>query len=176
MDRSLATRIDEAEGLAELFACVKEVVRTHLGRSRTGIMVGLTSLGFSPQGYVGGYFVTGTNAIVLNRDLLNYVRAKAPGMHNALAFQLLLHEYLHTLGYLSEHQVRPMVHELSKEALGPDHAATRLAEAMLPGADPRGLPELVRDVVLPRFGWRPSGDPAFEIVPGVDPEASPYIQ
>lgn len=176
MQTSYARRLEDAGDLAGIFAVVKDVVEDHLDRSRAGIMVGLTSLGFGPRGYVGGYFVTGTNAIVLNRDLLNYVRAKAPEHVDAYAFQLLLHEYLHTLGFLAETQVRPLAHELCRRALDDDHPATRFAQAMLPGADAAAAPDFVRELIMPRFGWRPTSPGELEIVRGVDPDASPYIQ
>lgn len=173
----LAARVDAAAGdYAALFACVKALVEAELGASRAGIMLGLQSLGFGPRGYVGGYFVTGTNAIVLNRDLLNYVRIEAPDLHGAVAFHLLLHEYLHTLGHLDEGRVRRLVHRLCRAGLGEDHPATRIAAAFLPGVDPAAVPEVLRDVVHPGFGWTPPGGPDFEIVRGFDPDASPYIQ
>lgn len=176
----LSARVDAAPGYPELFACVKELVEAELDASRTGIMLGLANLGFSPQGYVGGYFVTGTNAIVLNRDLLNYVRVRDAerdaDLHNAVAFHLLLHEYLHTLGHFEEGRVRRLVHRLCRDGLGEDHAATRIAAAFLPGTDPAGVPDFLRAVVHPEVGWTPPGGPDFEIVRGMDPDASPYIQ
>src|SRR5687767_8094696 len=134
-------------------------------------MLGLAPLGLSPSGFFGGYFVLGSNAIVLNRDVLNYVKLKEPGWHNAYAFHVLLHEYLHTLGYLSEEEVRPLAHELSVAALGADHPATRIAAAMVPGEDGE-LPAFFRELVFPQFGYAPARRPAIEIVKGFDPDAT----
>jgi len=172
---SLAAQVDGARDYTELFRLVKRLVEARLGRSRAGIMLGLAPLGLSPGGFLGGYFVVGSNAIVLNRDVLGYVRLNAPDHHNAYAFHVLLHEYLHTLGWFSEDDVRPLAHTLSVEALGEDHPATLIASAMLPGAEGGRAPAFFRKLVYPSFGWAPAARPEIEIVKGFDPDATPYI-
>jgi hypothetical protein len=137
-------------------------------------MLGLAPLGLSPSGFFGGYFVVGSNAIVLNKDVLHYVKLKEPTWHNAYAFHVLLHEYLHTLGWFSEDDVRPIAHELSVKALGADHKATRIAAAMVPGATGEA-PEFFRQLVYPQFGWSPPARPQIEIVKGFDPDSTSYI-
>ena len=171
---NVATRVDTARDYTELFRIVKQLVERHLRKSRAGIMLGLAPLGLSPSGFFGGYFVLGSNAIVLNRDVLNYVKLKEPDWHNAYAFHVLLHEYLHTLGYFSEDEVRPLAHQLSVDALGHDHPATRIAAAMVPGerGDP---PAFFKDLVYPQFGWAPPRRPTIEIVKGFDPDSTSYI-
>lgn len=174
VDASAVAAVDSARDYTALFREVKRLVERELGKSRAGIMLGLAPLGLSPSGFFGGYFVLGSNAIVLNRDVLHYVKLKEPAWHNAYAFHVLLHEYLHTLGYLGEHEVRPLAWEISEAALGEDHAATRIARAMVPGehAEP---PAFFRNLVYPEFGWAPPSRPAIEIVKGFDPDATPYI-
>lgn len=171
-----ATTLDDARDYAELFRLVKRLVERHLRKSRGGIMLGLASLGVSPGGFLGGYFVIGSNAIVLNRDVLSYVKTTEPRYHNAYAFHVLLHEYLHTLGYFREDEVRPLAHDISLEALGPQHPATLIAAAMDTRETGRtDAPEFFRKLVYPSFGWRPAGRPDIEIVKGFDHDASPYI-
>lgn len=174
MDPAFASRLDGARDYTDLFALVKRLVERELGKSRAGIMLGLAGLGLSPNAFLGGYFVLGSNAIVLNRDVLGYVKANQPDMHNAYAFHVLLHEYLHTLGYFSEDEVRPIAWRLSEGALGAEHPATRIARAMVPGehAEP---PQFFKNLVYPQFGWAPSHRPDIEIVKGFDPDATPYI-
>ncbi|HWG92130.1 MAG TPA: hypothetical protein VNZ52_14870 [Candidatus Thermoplasmatota archaeon] len=167
--------VDGARGYTELFRHVKHLVERRIGKSRAGIMLGLTSLGVSPGGFLGGYFVLGSNAIVLNRDVLDYIKATQPDYHNAYAFHVLLHEYLHTLGYIGEDEVRPLAHALSVEALGEDHAATRIAAALNGAGEQGEVPEFFRKLVYPEFGWRPQGRPHIEIIKGFDPDATPYI-
>ncbi len=170
-----AQRLDAAKGYPDLFALAKDLVEGHLGRSRAGIMLGLQRLGVSDRGFLGGYFVTGSNAIVLNKDVLTYVQAHRPEHHHAYAFHVLLHEYLHTLGYLEEGQVRALAYEISLAALGDDHPATLIAAAMAPGVAASGAPELFKDLVYAPFGWRPAQAGPIEIVRGFDLDASPYI-
>lgn len=174
VEPGFAARVDSARDYTEIFTLVKRLVERELGKSRAGIMLGLAGLGLSPNAFFGGYFVLGSNAIVLNRDVLRYVQANQPHLHNAYAFHVLLHEYLHTLGYFSEDDVRPIAWELSEAALGPAHHATRIARAMVPGehAEP---PEFFKNLVYPQFGWAPSRRPDIEIVKGFDPDATPYI-
>ena len=174
VDASFAKELDEARDYTALFRLVKRLVERELRRSRAGIMLGLSPLGMGPQGFLGGYFVVGSNAIVLNRDVLHHVRLQEPASHNAYAFHVLLHEYLHTLGWFGEDEVRPLAHELSRRALGDDHVATRIAAAMLPG-ERAEIPDFFRRLVYPQFGWAPAARPTIEIVKGFDPDATPYI-
>lgn len=177
MDPSVVATLDGAPDYTTLFRLVKRLVEKHLRKSRAGIMLGLAGLGLSPSGFLGGYFVLGSNAIVLNRDVLHYVKANDAPHHNAYAFHVLLHEYLHTIGYYREDEVRPLAHAISLAELGADHPATRIAAAMDPTATsgPTDAPEFFRRLVYPQFGWAPARRPDIEIVKGFDPDASPYI-
>lgn len=175
MDPQSVAELDGARDYTSLFRLVKRLVERRLRKSRAGIMLGLAPLGLSQQGFLGGYFVLGSNAIVLNRDVLDHVRLKEPASHNAYAFHVLLHEYLHTLGYLGEDEVRPLAHVISEETLGPEHPATLIAAAMLPGAEGGRGPVLFRNLVYPEYGWLPPRRVPMEIVKGFDPDATPYI-
>lgn len=170
-----AARLDDARDITAVFDLVKDAVQRHLGRSRAGIMVGLADLGVAPSSFLGGYFQVGTNAIVLNGTVLRNVRVKAPEHENAYLFHILLHEYLHTLGYLREDQVRPLALEVSRELLGEDHPATLLAAAL---AGTRELPEaleLFRKLAFSPVPWHPSEDRPMRIVKGIDHGSTPYI-
>ncbi len=169
-----ASEVDTARDYTALFRIVKRVVDQHTKKSRAGMMLALGHLGLSPQGFMGGYFVVGSNAIVLNRDVLAYVNANQPESLNAYAFHVLLHEYLHTIGYLREDEVRPLAFEISERFLGRDHPSTRIAAAMA-GVEGASTPAFFRDLVFPEVGFAPRQDVPYEIVKGFDPDASPYI-
>lgn len=177
LDPNATLELDGARDYTQLFRLVKRIVEHELRKSRTGMMLGLARMGMSPGGFLGGYFVVGSNAIVLNRDVLDYVRIQHPEHHNAYAFHVLLHEYLHTLGYLREEDVRPIAHRLSRDAFGADHATTLIAAAMDPtaAADEGRAPAFFRQIAYPPFGWAPAVRPEIEIIKGFDPDASPYI-
>lgn len=176
VDAKLVSEVDGAKDYTTLFRGVKRLVEKRTGKSRAGIMLGLAPLGLSPSGFLGGYFVLGSNAIVLNRDVLHYIQAREPSYHNAYAFHVLLHEYLHTLGWFREEEVRPMAYELSLDALGAEHPATRIAAAVNPHTEgAEGAPEFFKQLVYPQFGWAPPQRPVIEIVKGFDPDATGYI-
>ena len=67
---------------------------------------------------LGAYYPVGTNNIVLNRALVDVVETKIPSKPtiNALVYNLLLHEYLHALGEMSEVAVRQQVIEVLRKA------------------------------------------------------------
>ncbi|MHB8605301.1 MAG: hypothetical protein ACYDCK_08585 [Thermoplasmatota archaeon] len=170
-----AERLARSRGLADVFDVVKRVVERELGKSRAGMMLALADFGASSNAFLGGYFVLGSNAIVLNRTVLRYVDAHAPRFSTPYAFHVLLHEYLHTIGYYGEDEVRPLALKLSERALGADHPATRIARAMSSDEAGGELPAFFRDLVYPPWGWTPDRVPVLEIVKGFDRDASPYI-
>src|SRR5256886_10751714 len=117
--------LDRSFDFSEVFQLVKKSVKSSLGKRRTGLMLGLADL---PE-YIGAFHQMGSNFIVMNRSLLDQVTklAKDRRYLNAYVFYTLLHEYLHTLGYVDEGEVRRLTRQITAQVLGPDHPATRLA-------------------------------------------------
>ena len=78
---------------------------------------------------LGAYYPVGTNNIVLNRTLVEIVEqyVSSKPTVNALTYNLLLHEYLHALGEMSEAGVRREVVEVAKKCFGESHIATVVA-------------------------------------------------
>ena len=78
---------------------------------------------------LGAYYPVGTNNIVLNRSLVDIVEASVTSKPtvNALVYNLLLHEYLHAIGELSEVGVRRLVVEVAKKSFGEQHIAVVVA-------------------------------------------------
>ena len=124
--QTYSSKLDEAEGFSEIWKIVKEVAKNTLGEQRVGIMLFLADL---PLG-LGAYHPLGTNNVVLNRTLIQVVEAttKSKRLINAFVYNLLLHEYLHALGHVSESEVRSLVYDISKKRLGSDHVASQLAK------------------------------------------------
>jgi hypothetical protein len=79
---------------------------------------------------LGAYHSVGTNNIVLNRSLVELVDASfnSKKVVNALIYNLLLHEYLHALGELSEIEVRRVVVTVARKSFGEEHDATVIAQ------------------------------------------------
>ena len=118
-------RLDNAKNYGEVWQIVKDSVQSSLGKRRDGLMLFLDDLPLQ----LGAYYPVGTNNIVLNRSLVEIVEASVTSKPTvkALVYNLLLHEYLHALGELSEVEVRRQVVEVAKKCFGEQHSATEVA-------------------------------------------------
>jgi len=122
-------KLDGCNTLAEVFELVKQSVKRFLNRHRAGLMLGLANLGVRRGYFVGAFHPVGSNIIVMNRaPLETALRTVEKRIFNAYCFHLLLHEYLHSLGYVKEDEVRELTHEVCRLALGGRHPATVMAE------------------------------------------------
>ncbi len=117
--------LETAKSYAEVWQIVKDTVEFSLGKRRSNIMLFLDDLPLQ----LGAYYPLGTNNIVLNRILVEIVEASISSKKvvNALVYNLLLHEYLHALGDISEVGVKREVIEVAKKCFGEEHIATVIA-------------------------------------------------
>ena len=120
-----ATNLNKAKDYAEVWKIVKETVVLALGKRRDSMMLFLDDLPLQ----LGAYHPVGTNNIVLNRSLVEIVEASMTDKPtvNALIYNLLLHEYLHALGEMSELGVRKEVVKVAEESFGDQYIATVVA-------------------------------------------------
>jgi len=147
------TTLDKAKNYAEVWKIVKETAEFAIGKRRDSMMLFLDDLPLQ----LGAYYPVGTNNIVLNRALVEIVEASMSDKCtvNALIYNLLLHEYLHALGDLSETGVRREVVEVAKKSFGEQHIATVVARKspwvllkdipLGPYNAPKRVMEIVRD-------------------------------
>ena len=147
------SRLDSAASYGEVWEIVKDTVKFALHKHRVGMMLFLDDLPIQ----LGAYHPLGTNNIVLNRVLVQIVEASVESKHvvNALIYNLLIHEYLHALGEISEANVRQLVVEVARKCFGEDHTATQVAVKSpwtlikgipLVGVNPRNrVMEIVKD-------------------------------
>ena len=92
-------------------------------------MLGLADLGMRRGYFVGAFHLLGSNIIVMNKTPLNVaLRNTDKRTYNAYCYHLLLHEYLHSLGYVDEGEVKELTHEVCMLTLGKAHPATVMAE------------------------------------------------
>ena len=117
--------LERSRSYSDLFVIVKRAVKKVLGQTRSGLLLYLGDLPLN----VGAYHQVGSNGIVLNRRILEVVSrsTKTDTEMNSFIFSLLLHEYLHSLGYLDEGEVRRLVHDVSSKVFGEDHPAATMA-------------------------------------------------
>jgi hypothetical protein len=159
------TRLEEAKSLADIFEVVKAVVLKTMKKSRAGLMLGIADLGNHPQGFFGGFFTTGSNVIVMNKIPLQRIKETKPELYKPYAFHILLHEYIHSLGYLDENKVKLWTHQITKDALGEDHLATQVAA---------NTEVFMKHLVYPDSAWKPD-DAGLELVDDFDRSSVCYI-
>jgi len=141
---------------------VKEATERSLGFHRAGLSL---VLGDIPNN-VGAYHEMGSNAIVMNRNILKVVQtlSKSRSRVNSYVFMILLHEYLHTLGYADDGEVRKLGLEVANSFFGPRHPAADMAV--------KPLDQFFPD--LPKYSaFRDKG--TYETVPRFDSSSTPYI-
>ncbi len=159
------TRLENSKTLADIFEVVKVAVWEKQRKSRAGLMLGLANLGNHPQGFFGAFYPVGSNVIVMNKIPLQRIKETKPELYKPYVFHILLHEYLHSLGYLNESGVRKIVYEITKDAFGEEHLATRIAyDTTL----------YFKNLVYPDAAWQPD-DMKLELVQGFDRESASYI-
>ena len=121
MGLDFADEFEKCKDYGDIFALVKKAVEKSLGEHRVGLMLYLGNLPMR----VGAYTVLETNGIVLNRRLLDRTSRDQTSLERkALTFFLLLHEYLHTLRYVDEREVRGLVYQICAENFGENHPVT----------------------------------------------------
>lgn len=158
-------RLDEARGLADIFELVKRAVETVLGRSRAGLMLALADLGNHPHGFLGAFYPVASNVIVMNKIPLLRIQDTNPELYNHYAFYVLLHEYLHSVGFVDEAICRQQAHRIAQTLFGPGHLVTQVSEDFS-----RFFPSLV----FPDAAWQPQ-DLRLEFVRGFDRGSASYF-
>jgi hypothetical protein len=151
---------DAEEQLIDTFEEVKKVVKKAENLSRAGLMLGLQELGASYNGFIGAYFPVTSNIIVLNKSPLKRIIETNSKLLKPYGFHVLLHEYIHSLGFLDEQITRQKTYEICKNYFGEDHVATQLSKDMS---------KFFPNLVYPEFGWMPSQKyPPIQIIRGFD--------
>jgi len=117
--------LERCRSYGDIFDLVKKSVKKILGMHRVGLLLYLENL--PPN--IGAYYQVGSNGIVLNKSLINIMEKTLMSRieFNSLIFSLLLHEYLHSLGFLDEEVVRRLVYEISVKTFGEGHPAAKMA-------------------------------------------------
>ena len=121
----LRRELERAGSFKDVFSVVKKAVKLVLGLSRVGLMLYIGDLPLK----VFAYHIIGTNGIVVNRKILRAMsRSLSSDIEfNSTIFLILLHEYLHSLGYLEEYRVNDLVYRISRECFGEEHLVTEKA-------------------------------------------------
>jgi hypothetical protein len=146
--------------LIETFEEVKDAVRKNEGKSRAGLMLGLQEIGATLEGFIGAYYPVASNIIVVNKTPLRRITDTDLGLLKPYAFHILLHEYIHSLGFLDENITRRKTYEISKKHYGKNHIATKLST---------DIKQFFPNLVYPVYGWLPpETTPVIELIKGFD--------
>jgi hypothetical protein len=108
-----------------------------------------------------------SNSIVMNRNIMKIVwqSTRSRAKRNAYVYMILLHEYLHSLGFTDEGQVRTLSKKISDRFLGEGHIVAEMATKPLDKFFP----------TLPQFAaFRDKGQ--YETVRQFDSSSTPYIR
>lgn len=156
---------NQAKTIPKLYEVVKQAVQYVLKRSRKAMMLGLADLGGGGQEWIGGYHVIASNAIIMNSRPLKYVETNHPNLYKPYIVLILLHEYIHTLGFHDEFQTREQTLKVAKIIFG-NHPITEMAQDIS-----KFLPFLQQV----KYGWQPSFDPSIYYLVGFDESSAYYF-
>ncbi|MGQ9719304.1 MAG: hypothetical protein ACUVWK_05660 [Nitrososphaerales archaeon] len=123
---SPSEKFESCKNIGDVFELVKETTERSIGLRRAGLTLYLVDLPVN----IGGLHQIGSNAIVMNRTLLMTIESMAESKKdvNSFVYLILLHEYLHSLGYSEEGTVRELAYNISMSTFGQDHEITKLSK------------------------------------------------
>ena len=154
--------LDKCGNFADVFEIVKKSVEASLGIRRSGLMLYLANL----PTQIGAMYQVGSNSIILNRVVLNAVKALAKSRRelNSFIYTILLHEYLHSLGCIDELETQQLSLKIAKETFGEFHPTVKMAKNPL-----AYYPE------IQRIGENLAGEGELEIVKDFDRSSQRYF-
>lgn len=158
-----ARRLAAAKSFDQVFELVKRSAEESLGLHRAGLTLVLGDL----TNDIGAYHGMGSNSIVMNRNIMKIVwhSTRSRAKRNAYVYMILLHEYLHSLGFEDETQVRALSKRISDKFLGERHLVADMVT--------RPLNEIF-PLVSQYAGFRDKGQ--YETVSRFDSSSTPYIK
>jgi len=146
--------------LIESFEEVKDAVQKIARLSRSGLMLGLQELGSSIEGFIGAYFPVSSNIIVVNNTPIRRITETKPELLKPYGFNVLLHEYIHSLGFLNEEFTKQKTYEITKKYYGEKHIATKLST---------DIKQFFPNLVYPIQGWLPPDETqTIKLIKGFD--------
>ncbi|MCP8320266.1 MAG: hypothetical protein H3Z52_04905 [archaeon] len=122
---SPSEKFELCQNIGDVFELVKATTEGSIGQRRAGLTLYLTDLPL----YIGAMHQIGSNAIIMNRFVLEAVKTSVELKDDANVFiyLILLHEYLHALGYSEEARVREIAYKIAMDSFGPDHKVTKFS-------------------------------------------------
>jgi len=131
-----ARRLASSKSIYQIFELVRDAVKEQVGVVRTGLELGIVELEDQGGKVPLALHPLGCNLIVINRRAVELAGKESPERLRAMLFHSLLYEYLQTIGFVPEPEVKGKVTEISLALFGREHLVTKMAEdleGVLPG-------------------------------------------
>ena len=115
--------IELKKQIPDIFERVKRDVERVINQHRAGLSLGLVDMGFSRGGFIGGMYFSGGTMILMNSSALKLLISKSEiaeiseEIILAYVYHILLHEYIHSLGYLNERTCHRITSFVTKEVI-----------------------------------------------------------
>lgn len=129
-----------------LFEQVKRDVRKVLGRQRAGLSLGFVDMGISTQGFVGGMYFSGGTTILMNVRALQVLidevmtdPTKPEDIVIHYVYHVLMHEYIHALGFLDERACRDATLHVTAKLFPGEHPVHVMAARGIGAYFPRAI-------------------------------------
>nr|MDO8109782.1 hypothetical protein [Candidatus Sigynarchaeota archaeon] len=162
--------------LPDMFEQIKRDVYKILKKRRAGLNLGFVDMGISPQGFIGGMFFSGGTMILMNVraldvlvDEVNRNRGKTPEIAEGYVYHVLMHEYIHSLGYLDEQECRDVTRYITHQLFPSYHPVSIMAD--------RGIgvyfPQLI--YAPENYAFKPPEDGSIELIKGFDRSSTGYF-
>lgn len=119
--------LENAKSIPDIFEVVKKTVKKTLKLDQAGLILGLSDLGISPQAFIGAFYSLNSNMIIMNKAPIKRIKQTNPRIYNSYIFHILLHEYLHSVGFYDEAECRQITIAISHEIFGQEHPVTKFA-------------------------------------------------
>jgi hypothetical protein len=146
--------------LIDSFEKVKSIVKKEEGFSRAGLMLGLQELGTNINGFIGAYYPVSSNIIIMNKTPIRRLLETKPNLFMPYSFHILLHEYIHSLGFLNENIARQKTKTISEKYFGLNHTITQFST---------NIRKFIPNLIYPINGWMPQNiNSEIEIIKGFD--------
>ena len=105
------TKLEMCRSLSDTFELVREVCSFYMGMEQNDLMIGLSDMGKLNDSLLGAFYSPFSNVIVINSRILRNIRRRS--FYKPFLFHILLHEYVHSLGFFDEKKVREITYMIS---------------------------------------------------------------
>ena len=106
---------DLKKEIPQIFEKVRKDVRETYRRHRAGLSLGLVEMGIMKGGFIGAmHFAPGTDIVMNTTPLKLILKSQPDNIVRAYVYHILLHEYIHSLGFLNERECRQITHNVTK--------------------------------------------------------------